>query len=78
MRLVAISALLLAAACGNPGVTWERPGATQADVDRDEYECRKEAYATGGVHVGYGIIERTMNVDVYGNCMIARGYNHRG
>jgi hypothetical protein len=56
MRRVAIAALLLAAACGQRGVTWEKPGATQADIDRDNYECQKDAYGMGGAaYMGFDV-----------------------
>jgi hypothetical protein len=45
---------------------------------RDSYECQKDAYASGAAaYVGYGVTQRTANVNMYNSCMVAHGYTAR-
>lgn len=63
--------------CAEP-LMWTKPGATQADFNRDSYECQKDAYATGGaVYLGYGVTTRTANSGMYNQCMVVRGYTQQ-
>jgi hypothetical protein len=74
---IATTLLLLVGACASPTI-WDKAGATQADFNKDSYECQKDAYATGGaVYVGYGVTQRTVNRPMYDNCMVAHGYTAR-
>jgi hypothetical protein len=77
MRKIAVTSLLLVGACASQTI-WDKPGGTQADFNRDTYECQKDAYASGGAaYVGYGVTQRTANVNMYNSCMVAQGYTAR-
>ena len=70
-----VAVLILAAGCAEQ-LYWKKAGATEADFQRDSYECKKDAYATGGaVYVGYGVTQRTPNSGMYSQCMVAHGYH---
>jgi hypothetical protein len=76
-KIVVVTSLLLVGACASPTI-WDKSGATQADFNKDSYECQKDAYAAGGAqYVGYGATRRTVNVPMYNNCMVAHGYTAR-
>jgi hypothetical protein len=42
MRAILLVAFLLVAGCAG-SQTWAKPGGTQADLDRDTYECERDA-----------------------------------
>lgn len=76
-QLAAVLLALSACACASPTV-WDKAGATQADFNRDSYDCQKDAYASGGAaYVGWGVTQRTPNVGMYNSCMVAHGYSAR-
>jgi hypothetical protein len=78
MRKFATTAILLSVgACASPTI-WDKPGATQADFNRDSYECLKDAYvASVSEYVGYGFTQPTVNFPIYDKCMVAHGYASR-
>jgi hypothetical protein len=77
IALVAL-AMVGAVACASPR-GWVRAGATEADFNRDSYECvreatfaRRRAAIAGGS--GVSSEEAKTNKDPYRACMRARGY----
>ena len=86
-RLVSLVLLALAvSACARPAPDrqWYKPTApyTQADFDRDDYQCRRENLVTsysstrvlGTVHT---IPDTDVDQDMYARCMNARGWQSR-
>ncbi len=90
-RLLSLGALVLlviaASACARertPDRQWYKPTAhyTQADFDRDDYQCRRENLVTsysstrvlGTVH---NIPDTEIDRDMYARCMNARGWQSR-
>jgi len=90
-RLLSLAALVLlviaASACARertPDRQWYKPTAhyTQADFDRDDYQCRRENLVTsysstrvlGTVHT---IPDTEIDRDMYARCMNARGWQSR-
>jgi len=43
LATMVIVALFLLAGCAAPTQHWAKAGATQADLDRDTYECQRDA-----------------------------------
>jgi hypothetical protein len=84
-RLVAVALLVIfTSACARervPDRQWYKPGAnyTQADFDRDDYQCARENLVTsysstrvlGTVHT---IPDTEVDRDMYARCMNARGW----
>ena len=75
--LVALT-MVGAVACASPR-GWVRAGATEADFNRDSYECAREAtFASrrAGITGGSGFLheEAKADKDLYRACMRARGY----
>ena len=56
---------------------WDKPGASQADFNRDSYACQRDAISLGGVAYGYGVVQRHPDLGVYRMCMTAAGYSRR-
>lgn len=50
------------------------PTKSQADLQRDEYECTKDAYAAGGVAAVPGGYGRALNIPLLNQCMASKGY----
>ena len=60
-------------------MVWNKPGLTQAEFNKDDYACRKDAIAAGGTtYYGYGITGRNADGDMYQRCMVAAGYTLQG
>ena len=60
-------------------MVWNKPGLTQAEFNKDDYACRKDAIASGGtIYYGYGITGRNADADMYQRCMVAAGYTLQG
>lgn len=59
-----------------PGLgRWTKPGIGQAELDRDTYECRREAtYSSVGGAYTATWTHRLVDLDLYALCMRARGY----
>lgn len=71
MRRFALVALVVLTGCST---TWDHPTKGEVDFQQDDYACRRDAYATGGAVVAYGVVTPTQNRGMYERCMQARGY----
>ena len=77
MKRLFLTALFGLAACAQ-NMVWDKPGVNQADFNRDDYACRKDAIASGGTtYVGFGVTARNADADMYQRCMVASGYTLR-
>ena len=75
MKRLLFFALLSLGACAPAPMIWDKEGATQADFNKSDYECRKDAIAAGGtVYYGYGVTGRNADVGMYQLCMRAAGF----
>lgn len=75
--LLAVALVGLVSACAQPMI-WDKPGANQADFNKDDYNCRKDAIAAGGTtYVGFGVTNRNADVSMYQRCMVASGWSLR-
>ena len=75
MRCAGLLALvLLLAGCAQPQWTYEKRGATPAQLDRDFEHCRREAFRPQ--RFGIRISDR-YDWDVLNRCMARRGYTAR-
>lgn len=61
------------AACAQ--TVWDKPGATQADFQRDAYQCEKDARQSG--YFGGGFIGQANFQGFQERCMMAAGYTKR-
>lgn len=78
MRKLILCALLGLAACSNE-IEMSKPGTSQEQWKKDDFECMREAYATGGgVTNNIGRYTREPNMPMYVGCMEARGYKRTG
>ncbi len=69
-----IAPLLMLAGCAGQ-MEMHKPGISDADWKKDDFECMREAYNTGGGSVNqYGRYTREANPGMYQSCMEARGY----
>jgi hypothetical protein len=76
-KILTLALLGLLSACAQQMI-WDKPGATQADFNRDDYACRKDAIAAGGTtYYGWGVTGRNADTDMYRRCMVASGYSLR-
>lgn len=76
IKLIYLLVLLAMSACAP--MIWDKEGASQADFNKDDYACRKDAIAYGGAaYVGYGVVQRRADVGMYRRCMGAQGYIQR-
>ncbi|GAC1476703.1 MAG: hypothetical protein NVS1B6_18330 [Steroidobacteraceae bacterium] len=73
MRLVAAELSLLALAGCAPTVAWNKPGGTQADFDRDNYSCERDARQSG--YYGQGLAGEMNMRNFFKRCMVAQGYS---
>jgi hypothetical protein len=72
-KLLAAAAVGVLAGCAAPSsMVWDKPGATQADYNKDRYECEKDTRQSG--YFGTGINRAARIVDFFKQCMVARGY----
>ena len=77
MTRLPLTAMLLLGASAQ-AMVWDKPGATQADFNKDDYNCRKDAINAGGtVYYGYGVTGRNPDIGMYKLCMQAAGYSLR-
>lgn len=78
LRIVGAALLGLALAACTQTMVWDKPGLTQADFNKDDYACRKDAIAAGGTtYVGFGVTARNADANMYQRCMVAAGYTLR-
>ena len=89
LPIVTVAAMLLAA-CSTSPKGWTKPGATAADVERDQAQCRYEAKsatasytstptqpgntAAMGAAVGDGVVIAEKQIELTNDCMKLRGY----
>jgi len=66
--LMALAGLL----AGCAGMTANKPGVTQAEFDRDSYECKRDVRQSG--YTGSGIAGALQGRGFLQECMTARGY----
>ena len=72
MPLVLVAMLALLAGCAVKKIAFEKPGVAQADRQRDEGACLREAI---GTDEGDGILlPYQIDRDAFTKCMEARGY----
>jgi hypothetical protein len=69
--LVAAAAALALAACAAPTYTYERRGATPAQVDHDLAQCKKEAFRPSRFAIW---ASGRYDTDVLNRCMTRKGY----
>jgi hypothetical protein len=69
-------AALFMCGCADPPV-WSKPGATQADFNRDSYECERDT-RMAAASFGTGVVASIQAQDFMGRCMVAHGYAQRG
>ena len=67
--LVVTASTLALTACAS---SWSKPGATQADYNKDSYECERDMRQSGGY--GTGLAGALSAQGFAERCMIARGY----
>lgn len=75
LALPPILALLAVTGCAYQR-TYSHPTATQEQLNKDEYECTKDAYNAGGLGSvapggGQG---RALNIPLLNQCMKSKGY----
>lgn len=68
ISLMVVVALLAGCSSGEPTFVWDKRGATEADMRRDDARCRNEGVAIAGLN------PYARAVVVYQNCMIAAGW----
>ena len=71
---LSLAASCLLGACATPKI-WDKPGSTQAEFNKDSYECERDARQSGGF--GGGIAGSLNMRDFFGRCMVARGWTAR-
>ena len=67
-----VAVLLLLGLSGCAQTVWIKPGAAQADLNRDSYACEKDTRQSGPF--GPGLIGIMGRKDFYGKCMVAHGW----
>lgn len=67
MRYLVLALAAALVACGSP-VTVDKPGATQADHDRDAAQCRNETRAL------VASSRHMMPQPIYTDCMVGKGW----
>lgn len=72
MRSILLTTLAAAALSGCAERGWYKPGATQADFQRDTYTCEKDVRQSG--YYGEGIPAQKEMMNFYGRCMGAAGW----
>ena len=75
MKRVIVLALVSFGLSGCAQTIWDKPGATQADFNRDSYECEKDTRQSG--YFGGGLSGSLRMKEFYGKCMVARGWTAR-
>jgi hypothetical protein len=69
--MILILACLVVAGCAQ--TVWHKAGVTQAEFNKDAYECEKDARQSG--HFGTGIVGAIAFGQFQERCMVARGYS---
>lgn len=71
-RLIIMCALLTG--CGG---VWVKPGATQADFQADQFNCRALAYQMQGGISRTDLADTLIVADNMSDCMRSKGYTYR-
>jgi hypothetical protein len=66
---------VLLASCANRNITWDKPGGSQQEFDKDKYECERDMRQSG--HFGGGLIGQKNADEFMKSCMRAHGYSER-
>ena len=69
LLIVAVAGPLLG---GCAQTVWDKPGATQADFQRDSYDCERDMRQSG--YFGGGIVGALNASGFESRCMMAKGY----
>src|SRR5437899_9366442 len=71
LSIISLATLsFLLSACAS--TSWSKPGATQAEYNKDSYECERDMRQSGGYGTG---LAGALNAQGFAErCMIARGY----
>ena len=72
VTVVLLAAVASLAGCATGRITWDKPGVSQADVERDENACLRAAIGTHGR--GELLAPYCIDREVYVRCMETRGY----
>ncbi len=75
MKRVIVLALVSFGLSGCAQTIWDKPGATQADYNKDTYECEKDTRQSG--YFGGGLVGSMRMKEFYGKCMVAHGWTAR-
>ena len=75
MQRKCVAALILLGLSGCAQTIWDKPGATQADFNRDSYACEKDTRQSG--YFGGGLGGALRMKEFYGKCMVAHGWTAR-
>ncbi len=70
MRWAILAVGMVMAGCAP--MMWDRPGATQADFNRDSYACERDSRQSG--YYGSGVTGAVNMQGFFGRCMQAQGY----
>ena len=71
--LVLVAALTVAGCSADPSIMrWSKSGATQAELDRDDAQCKNEGLTAAAAHRAIYASE------YFRNCMVGRGWRLRG
>lgn len=72
--VTAVSCTLMLMGCA-PQLVWYKPGLTQAQFNKDDYACQRDASTqTGFINQGVGWFGTTVDNNLYIRCMQANGY----
>ena len=74
MRPVVLCALLTVAACAHRGADWQKPGASEQDVDRAKYACQRQSREAA---LGIGANAMHNQVEFVRECMGKSGFSER-
>ena len=69
------AAILVFVLSGCAETIWDKQGATQADFNKDSYECERDARQSG--YFGSGLAGSLAMKEFYERCMVARGWTAR-
>lgn len=74
MKLMPLTvvALILFVLAGCAATVWEKPGWTESEFRKDDYECEKDSRQSD--HYGNGISGALVMRDFYRKCMMSKGW----
>ena len=71
LHLCAIALTALLIGCATPMI-WDKSSGTQAEYNKDSYECEKDARQSG--YFGGGIAGALNMREFFKTCMVSKGY----